>query len=85
VPVSVPEVKCPAVREQGVTGTVILEVQVQRDGRVRSVTVAKGMGFGCDKIAAAALRKARFEPARSGDGQPADYELRYEYVFELDE
>ena len=84
-PVRVPEIKCPAVREQGVTGTVVLSVQVRRDGSIRRVRVVKGMGYGCDRIAATALRRAKFKPAVASNGKPADYELRYEYVFALQE
>lgn len=84
-PVEVPEIQCPAVREMGITGTVILKVQVKSDGTVRKVRVVKGVGHGCDQVAVKALRRARFKPAIATNGQPADYELRYEYVFELDD
>jgi protein TonB len=84
-PVSVPKLTCPATRDQGVSGTVVLKVQVQRDGKVRKVTVAKGIGGGCDQIAAKALRQARFKAAMGTNGKPVDYELRYEYEFRLSE
>ncbi|MBL8947322.1 MAG: hypothetical protein JNK45_29385 [Myxococcales bacterium] len=81
--VRVPEVECPAVTERQVSGTVVLLVQVQRDGKVRSARPTKKMGFGCDDIARKALMGAKFAPAVGTDGKTADYELRYEYVFEL--
>ncbi len=81
--VRVPELECPAVAERQVAGTVVLLVQVQRDGKVRSAKPTKKMGFGCDEIARKALMGAKFAPAVGTDGKTADYELRYEYVFEL--
>ena len=84
-PLNVPRIQCPAVRELGIEGTVVLSVQVRKSGQIRNVTVAKGIGYGCDKIAAKALRKARFKPAITTNGSPADYELRYEYEFLLDD
>ena len=82
--VHVPEISCPAVRELGISGTVVLVVQVRRDGSIRKVRVAKGIKHGCDEIAIKALRKAKFKPAVATDGKPTDYELRYEYEFALD-
>lgn len=79
----VPELECPAVSERQVSGMVVLMVQVQRDGKVRSARVTQKMGHGCDEIAKKALRKAKFAPAIGTDGKAADYELRYEYEFEL--
>ena len=68
----------------GKEGTVVLAVQVRRDGTVRRATVRSGIGHGCDEIAAAALRAARFEPATDGAGAPVDFELDYEYAFRLE-
>ncbi|HFE44868.1 MAG TPA: TonB family protein [Nannocystis exedens] len=84
-PLKIPVIQCPAVEDLGVEGTVILAVQVRADGKVRRVKVTKGMGYGCDKVAQKALRKAKFRPAIGTDGKPADYELRYEYEFQLDD
>ncbi|MBK8238998.1 MAG: TonB family protein [Deltaproteobacteria bacterium] len=81
--IKVPELECPAVAQRQVSGTVVLLVQVTRDGKVRSAKVTKPMGSGCDDIAKKALKQSKFAPAVGTDGQPADYELRYEYVFEL--
>jgi TonB family protein len=75
-----PKLQCAATRN-GVTGTVVLKVQVRKDGTLRSVKVAKGIGSGCDEVAVSALKKAKFSAAIATDGKPADYELRYEYVF----
>lgn len=82
IPKSVPRRECPATKE-GVEGTVFLTVQVRRDGSVRKVKVTKGIGHGCDAIAVAALRKAKFKPAQSNANKAVDFEIRYEYVFRL--
>jgi len=84
-PLSVPRKDCPAVRELGVTGTVILGVQVRKDGTIRTVRVVQGMGHGCDIVATQALHRAKFKPAVATSGEPADYELRYTYEFQLDD
>lgn len=81
--VHVPQEQCPAVQEFGIEGVVILNVQVRRDGTVKDVKIGRDIGHGCGKIAARALRKAKFRPAIATNGQPADFELRYEYEFQL--
>lgn len=81
VTLKVPEIECPATRELGVEGKVVLRVQVQRDGKVRKVSVVKGIGQGCDEIASKALKKARFKAAVGTNGQTVDFELTYDYVF----
>ncbi len=82
---SVPQEQCPAVQELGIEGVVILTVQVRRDGTIKDVKISKDIGHGCGKVAARALRRARFKPAVATNGQPADFELRYEYEFQLNE
>ncbi len=82
---SVPQEQCPAVQELGIQGVVILTVQVRRDGSVKDVKISKDIGHGCGKVAARALRRAKFKPALATNGQPADFELRYEYEFQLNE
>ncbi|MBV1861781.1 MAG: TonB family protein [Nannocystaceae bacterium] len=81
-PKSIRKRQCPATKE-GVQGTVFMRVQVRSDGSVRKVVVTKGIGNGCDEIAAAALRRAKFDPARSSSNKPVDFEIRYEYAFSL--
>ena len=82
---NVPQEQCPAVQELGIEGIVILTVQVRRDGTIKDVKINKDIGHGCGKVAAKALRRARFKPAVATNGQPADFELRYEYEFQLQE
>lgn len=50
----------------GVEGTVILDVVVGADGRVREVHVVKGLGHGLDEAAVAAMKACPFSPGRRG-------------------
>lgn len=84
LPVHIAELECPAVQDLRISGTVVLLVQVRRDGSVKQARVTKGIGHGCDEIAKKALRSGKFTPAVDTEGKSADYELRYEYVFELE-
>lgn len=70
-------------KRAGVQGTVILRVEVRRDGTVRKVRVVKGLGYGLDEAALEAMKKFTFKPARV-NGKPVDYTIsRFYYVFEL--
>ncbi|MFH1811899.1 MAG: TonB family protein [Pseudomonadota bacterium] len=70
-------------KRAGVQGTVVLRVEVQKDGAVRKVRVVKGLGYGLDEAAVAAMKKFTFKPAKI-NGQPVDYTIsRFYYVFEL--
>jgi protein TonB len=82
-PLSVPRIQCQEAIELGLEGTVVLEVQVRDDGKIRQVKVLKGMGNGCDQVARKALRGARFTPAIDRNGRKVDFQLRYEYEFKL--
>ncbi|KIG18061.1 Ferric siderophore transport system, periplasmic binding protein TonB [Enhygromyxa salina] len=84
-PVKVPKIECPATASLGVQGDVILKVQVGRDGKIRGVKVITGIGQGCDQIAVKALKQARFKAAIGTNGQPVDFELRYEYAFTVND
>ena len=50
-------------RRQGITGDVLLEIVVRRDGSVGDVRVLQGLGAGLDERATAAVRQWRFDPA----------------------
>ncbi|MBN2361526.1 MAG: TonB family protein [Deltaproteobacteria bacterium] len=80
------EIKAPmpeAAKRAGVQGTVVLKVEVKKDGTVRNVTVVKGIGYGLDEAAVEAMKKFLFKPAKV-NGKPVDYTIsRFNYVFEL--
>src|SRR5688572_1591503 len=51
-------------RRRGITGDVVLEIVVRRDGSVGEITVLQGRGAGLDQRAVAAVRQWKFSPAR---------------------
>ena len=52
-----------AARQRALTGEVVLEIVVRRDGSVGEVKLLHGLGFGLDDRAIAAVRQWRFAPA----------------------
>jgi TonB family protein len=58
-------------RRRGVSGDVLLEIVVRRDGSVGDVRLVRGLGSGLDQRAVQAVRQWRFEPARRL-GAPVD-------------
>ena len=71
-----------AARLRGITGEVVLEVVVQRDGSVRVGRVIQGLGSGLDERAIDAVRQWRFSPARRL-GQPVDVLVEVAVEFRL--
>jgi protein TonB len=69
-------------RRNRVQGTVILEVEVLRDGSVRNINVRRSVPGGLDEAAIEAVRKVRFQPGRSS-GQPVDVLLIVPVEFKL--
>ncbi|MCX6551003.1 MAG: energy transducer TonB [Acidobacteria bacterium] len=71
-----------AARQKGITGEVVLEIVVQRDGSVGAVRVLHGLGSGLDERAVEAVRQWRFGPARRL-GQPVDVVVEVAVEFKL--
>lgn len=69
-------------RSRGITGDVILEIVVRRDGTVGNVSLLKGLGAGLEQRAMAAVRQWRFTPARR-QGQPVDVIVEVAVEFTL--
>lgn len=69
-------------RTRGVTGDVILEIVIRSDGSVGDVKVLRGLGFGLDDRAVAAVRNWKFSPARRL-GTPVDVIVEVEVEFSL--
>jgi protein TonB len=70
-------------RRMGWEGTVVLEVEVQADGRVGDVSVAESSGHAVlDRAAADAVRAWRFEPAERL-GEPVASHVRLPVQFQL--
>jgi TonB family protein len=71
-----------AARMRGITGEVVMEVVVHRDGSVRVGRVIQGLGSGLDERAIDAVRQWRFSPARRL-GQPVDVLVEVAVEFRL--
>ena len=69
-------------RRRGITGDVVLEIVVKRDGTVGDVTIMQGRGAGLDQRAVAAVRQWRFSPARRR-GEPVDVIVEVAVEFTL--
>ena len=70
-------------RQRGEQGNVVLEIRVDADGAVETVTVAVSSGFEeLDRAALRAARTARFVPARS-DGATIASTVRLQLAFRL--
>jgi TonB family protein len=55
-------------RRRGVQGNVVVQAQFDADGNFRVLRIVRGLGFGLDENALAALRNWRFQPAvRNGE------------------
>ena len=73
-------------RQAKAQGTTLLRVHVTADGRIDEVQVERSAGHtALDRAAADAIRKWRFEPARSGSGAVAVWVVvPVEFRFEQD-
>jgi len=71
-----------AARQRALTGEVVLEIVVQRDGSVGNVTLLRGLGSGLDDRAMAAVRQWRFSPAQRL-GVPVDVIVEVGVEFRL--
>jgi TonB family protein len=69
-------------RRRGLSGDVLLEIVVRRDGSVGDVTVIRGLGAGLEQRAVEAVRQWRFTPARR-HGTPVDVIVEVAVEFTL--
>ncbi|AUX41432.1 ligand-gated channel protein [Sorangium cellulosum] len=69
--------------QQGIEGSVTLQLDIDRSGRVKQAVVVESGGHGFDESAVAAAQKLEFEPARRADGTPAAARILYRYSFTL--
>jgi periplasmic protein TonB len=67
-------------RAAGVSGKVRVEITVNEQGRVVSVRVLQGLGYGLDEAAVAAARSMTFEPAvRCGKAASATFRVGFNF------
>jgi TonB family protein len=69
-------------RQRGISGEVVLEIVVLRDGTVGRVRVLNGLGGGLDEKAIEAVRQWKFDPARLR-GTPVDVMVEVAVEFKL--
>ena len=69
-------------RRRGVSGDVVLEIVVRRDGSVGDVKVLQGLAGGLNDRAVQAVRQWRFAPARR-QGAPVDVIVEVAVEFKL--
>jgi TonB family protein len=69
-------------RRRGLTGDVVLEIIVRRDGTVGDVKILEGLGAGLNERAVQAVRQWQFAPARR-QGTPVDVIVEVAVEFRL--
>jgi periplasmic protein TonB len=69
-------------RRRGITGDVVLEIIVRRDGSVGDVKILEGLGAGLNERAVQAVRQWQFAPARR-QGTPVDVIVEVAVEFKL--
>ena len=69
-------------RRKRLSGDVVLEIVVTRDGRVGNISVLRGLGLGLDQQAIVAVRQWQFAPARRL-GEPVDVIVEVAVEFKL--
>ncbi len=69
-------------QKEGIEGSVILELTIDKTGRVTAAKAVEPVGHGFDEAAEAAALKFVFEPA-TRDGQPIVSKIHYQYAFTL--
>lgn len=85
-PEAIGEVKVPYPEEAkraGIEGTVNLRITVDFEGKVTTVTLISGPGYGLDEAALAAIKRFKFKPAMKA-GEAVSTTITYKYTFLLD-
>jgi TonB family protein len=73
----------PEAEKAGLEATVTLQLDIDRQGKVKNAVVIEPAGHGFDESAIEAAKKLEFEPARKADGTPAPARILYRYSFTL--
>ena len=73
----------PEAEKAGLEGTVTLQLDIDKQGKVTRATVVDPAGHGFDESAVAAAQKLDFEPGRRADGTPFAARILYRYSFTL--
>ena len=64
----------------GTSGDVVLDIVIDADGKVSSITLNRGLGHGIDETVIATVQGWSFHPAtRDGQPVPSEQELHFHY------
>ena len=66
----------------GITGTVIIEAAIDKEGNVINATVVRGIGGGLDEISLEAVRQTKFKPGKQR-GRPVNVRMTIPIKFVL--
>jgi len=75
----VPPVYPPEAEKEGLEATVSLQLDIDREGKVKGAVVIEPAGHGFDEAAIEAAKKLQFEPARKPDGTAVPARIFYRY------
>lgn len=75
----VPPAYPPDAEKAGLEATVSLQLDIDREGNVKSAVVIEPAGHGFDEAAVEAAKKLQFEPARKPDGTAVPARIFYRY------
>ncbi|MBL1213917.1 MAG: energy transducer TonB [Ignavibacteriae bacterium] len=67
----------------GIQGRVFVEATIDEKGNVTKTSILKGIGYGCDEAAEAAVTKTKFSPA-TNDGEIVKAVVTIPIQFKLD-
>jgi TonB family protein len=70
--------------QEGTTGSVLLQLEIDEQGLVASVSVVESTDPTFNEPARQAALSFRFEPARDARGEPSPAIIQYRYSFEVD-
>ena len=71
----------PLAKRMNIEGRVILRIGIDRAGKVKSVRVVKGAGYGMDENAVKAAWSVKWAPAKGSQREPVDIVITYAYQF----
>ena len=86
MPESLGEVRVPLPEEakkKKIQGTVVLDILIDEQGRVREAILVQGPGMGLNEAAAGAVMRMKFKPAYI-ESKPVAVRIRYSYNFVWD-
>ncbi|WP_109831031.1 TonB family protein [Reichenbachiella versicolor] len=69
--------------KNNIEGTVVLGFVVKKNGKIKSIEVISGIGYGCDEEAIRVVKKLEGWKSGTVNGDPIDMTVQYSIVFTL--